>query len=430
MPTATFTIEGADFLPKAVLWAESFESACLLHSNAFADPYTAIESILAVGVRDEIVADHTGTFQKIENFKTKHPNDWMFGFFGYDLKNQIEELRTDLPDGLAFPDAYFFIPQILIHFQEKHVLIHAPDGIDIQSIYESICHTSINLKKPILNRPFQKRMSKATYLESFHQLKKHIQRGDIYEVNLCQEFYQTDCFIDPPSVYWHLNTVSPTPFSTFFKFGDQYILSASPERFIAKRGNTLLSQPIKGTAKRGKTTHEDLEIIERLRSDPKEMAENVMIVDLVRNDLTRSAKAGSVTAQRIPQVHTFSQVHQLVSTITCEIDPKVTDLEAIKRVFPAGSMTGAPKVSAMALCDRYEKSKRGVYAGAVGYFSPDGNFDFNVVIRTLLYNRSKRYLSFHTGGAITIDADAENEYAECLLKANAILTALQTKLEN
>lgn len=430
MPTATFSIEDVDFLAKALLWADSYDSACLLHSNEFVDPYANVQSILAVGVKQEIVADGTNTFGKIEAFKAKHHDEWMFGFFGYDLKNELEELHTTLPDELAFPEAYFFTPEILLRFQDRKVTIDAPVAMDVPSIYESICDIILSFDGSTLDRPFQKRMSKTAYLESFQQLKQHIQRGDIYEVNLCQEFYQEDCAIHPPSAYWKLNSVSPTPFSTFFKFQDHYILSASPERFIAKRGTTLLSQPIKGTAKRGNTEQEDLEIIQRLQSDPKEMAENVMIVDLVRNDLTRSAKAGSVAAERQPQVHTFRQVHQLVSTITCEIDPNVTDLDAIKRVFPAGSMTGAPKVSAMALCDRYEKSKRGVYAGAVGYFSPDGNFDFNVVIRTLLYNRTKQYLSFHTGGAITIDAEAENEYAECLLKANGILIALDTQLEN
>lgn len=430
MPTATFAIEAEDFLAKALLWADSFGTACLLQSNKFDDPYTYIEGLLAIGVRQEIIADGINTFEKIQDFKTKYPQEWVLGFFGYDLKNEIEDLQTTLPDQLGFPDAYFFIPDMLLRFQNGKVTIDTAEDVCAEEIYRDICSITPRFETTILTQPFRKRMSKAAYMESFQQMKQHIQRGDIYEVNLCQEFYQDDCVIHPPSVYWHLNKVSPTPFSTFFKFRDQYILSASPERFIAKRGQTLLSQPIKGTAKRGENELEDKNIIQKLQSDPKELAENVMIVDLVRNDLTRSAKRGSVAAERQPRVHTFRQVHQLVSTITCEIDQNVHDLEAIKRIFPAGSMTGAPKLSAMSLCDRYEKSKRGVYAGAVGYFAPNGNFDFNVVIRTLLYNSKKRYLSFHTGGAITIDAEPEKEYSECILKANAILTTLNTSFDD
>src|SRR5690606_12951633 len=259
------------------------------------------------------------------------------------------------------------------------------------------------------------------YFDAFEHMISHIRRGDIYEVNLCQEFFAENAVINPFDVYQKLNTISPTPFSTFFKLNDKFILSASPERFLAKRENTLISQPIKGTAPRGKSIKEDQENIEQLRNNPKEIAENVMIVDLVRNDMTRSALPGTVAAERKLEVHSFKQVHQLISTITCTISKEINDVLAIKNIFPPGSMTGAPKISAMKLCDRYENSRRGVYSGTVGYFSPSGNFDFNVIIRTILYNQSQQYLSFHTGGAITIDAEAENEYNECLLKASAII---------
>src|SRR5690606_15451497 len=228
--------------------------------------------------------------------------------------------------------------------------------------------------------------------------------------------------------YLSLNAISPTPFSTFFKLGDKYILSASPERFLAKRGETLISQPIKGTAPRGHSQAEDQAIRDALRTKPNEVAGNAMIVDLVRNDMTRSAKPGTVAAERKLEVKSYKQVHQLVSTITCTKSPEIGDIEAIKNIFPPGSMTGAPKISAMALCDQYEHSRRGIYAGAVGYFAPDGDFDFNVVIRTILYNQASAYLSFHTGGAITIDAQAEKEYEECLLKASAILKTLGATL--
>jgi para-aminobenzoate synthetase component 1 len=271
-------------------------------------------------------------------------------------------------------------------------------------------------------------MSKPEYLEAFSKLKTHIQRGDIYEVNLCQEFYAEGATIDPLLTYRELNRVSPTPFSTFFKIRDRYILSASPERFLAKRGETLVSQPIKGTAPRGRSPEEDSRIIKELRNNPKEIAENVMIVDLVRNDMTRSAKPGTVAAENKLEVKSYQQVHQLVSTVTCTKNPCISDIEAIKNIFPPGSMTGAPKISAMRLCDSYEASRRGVYSGTVGYFAPNGDFDFNVIIRTILYNKTQKYLSFHTGGAITYSAEAEKEYAECLLKAGAILKTLGAEL--
>jgi para-aminobenzoate synthetase component 1 len=205
---------------------------------------------------------------------------------------------------------------------------------------------------------------------------------------------------------------------------NQYIISASPERFLAKRGRQLISQPIKGTAKRSANLAEDEQLKLSLKNHPKEQQENVMIVDLVRNDLTRSAVAGTVKVEELFGIYSFEQVHQMISTVTCLKADDVSDVEAIRNTFPMGSMTGAPKVNAMRLMEKYERSKRGVYSGAVGYFSPDGDFDFNVIIRTILYNAATQYLSFQVGSAITHSADAENEYQECLLKAKAILEVL------
>ncbi len=433
MPAATFTIDTEEFLAKALHWADVFDAACLLHSNGFQDPHAGLDSLLAVGIRDEFVADGSHTFEKIAHFKTRYPNEWVLGFFSYDLKNEIEDLTSNQPDNLGFPDAYFFLPQIVLQFQSGSVSIHTHGELDAEAIFQEINSRSVTLEESAsgaitLDKPFRKRMSKSDYTEAFHQLQGHIQRGDIYEVNLCQEFYAESVDVDPCSIYQHLNCVSPMPFSCFFKLQDHHILCASPERFLAKRGEQLISQPIKGTAPRGGNSQEDEEIIKRLLQNPKERAENVMIVDLVRNDLTRSAVPASVDASRVLEVHTFPQVHQLISTVTCIKDPDTSDITAIRNTFPAGSMTGAPKIKAMQLCDSYEGSKRGIYAGALGYFSPNGDFDFNVVIRSILYNKKSKRLSFHTGGAITQEAEAEHEYAECLLKASAILRTLSASL--
>lgn len=428
MTRTVFSVENKTFLKKALQWAQQFKSACLFHSNGYTDPYSNVECMLAVDPENEFFFDGEQTFEKIEQFKTDYPHQWVVGFFAYDLKNEIEDLNTSFPNPLQFPEAYFFVPRTVLLISHDNVEIHSTR--DIQAIFESIQQVELHREQFQFEGQFQKKMSKQDYLRAFGDLKRHIQRGDIYEVNLCQEFYVEYAEdLSPVAAYWELNNTSPTPFSTFFKQDDKYILSASPERFLAKRGETLISQPIKGTAPRGKHQEEDELIKKQLLSNPKEIAENVMIVDLVRNDMTRSAKPGTVAAERKLEIHSFKQVHQLISTITCQINPGISDLEAIRQVFPAGSMTGAPKISAMRLCDRYEKSKRGIYSGAVGYFAPNGDFDFNVIIRTLLYNQTDKYLSFHTGGAITIDADAEQEYQECMVKARGILTALNTSLQ-
>ncbi|GGH24249.1 anthranilate synthase component I family protein [Sphingobacterium alkalisoli] len=426
MAKATYEVNRNIFQAKALEWAQQFEQVCFLQSNDYKDEYASIDALLALDASEIFESDGHATFEKLKLFKAKHPNNWMFGFFGYDLKNEIEPLISSFPNPVGFADAYFFIPKILIKFIGTSIEIESENPFQIYDLINqySFKEISIDLKKKV-----KKRFSKEAYFDAFHKMMDHIKRGDIYEVNLCQEFYIENIDLNPLAVYIRLNSISPTPFSTFFKSNNKYILSASPERFLAKRGDILISQPIKGTARRGNTPQEDQEIIHTLKNNPKEIAENVMIVDLVRNDLTRSALPGTVAAEKRPQVHTFKQVHQLISTITCKIDHSKSDIDVIKDTFPAGSMTGAPKISAMRLCEQYEISRRGVYAGTVGYFSSDGDFDFNVVIRTILYNKSSKYLSFHTGGALTIEADPENEYNECELKASAILKTLNTELE-
>ena len=426
MAKASFEVDRNIFEAKALQWAQQYQECCFLQSNGYSDEYASIDAILAVDASNTFKST-SDTFDELEIFKAEHPNQWMFGFFAYDLKNDIENLQTKFDNPLGFSDCYFFIPKTIIQFIGSQVEIKS---VDPQQIFDQINSEVVSPTEPNVpeNIKFKKRMSKEDYLEAFGHMMNHIRRGDIYEVNLCQEFYAEEVHINPLHVLKKLNSISPTPFSTYFKIKDKFILSASPERFLAKRDNTLISQPIKGTAPRGQNKEEDERIMHQLRNNPKEIAENVMIVDLVRNDLTRSAKAGTVQAERKLEVHSFKQVHQLISTITCEQAQDITDIETIKNTFPPGSMTGAPKISAMKLCDKYEKSRRGVYSGTVGYFSPQGDFDFNVIIRTLLYNQSKGYLSFHTGGALTIDADVEKEYKECLLKASGILKTFNTTL--
>src|SRR5690606_6189482 len=316
-------------------WAQQFEEVCFFQSNGYHDEYGRVDRLLAVEAVESFSAEQGGAFATLEKFRAKYPNSWMPGFFSYDLKNEIEALTTSFSDRLVFPDAYFFIPRILIHFRGQEVVIEAPQPDGIYQAILAFQPMKDDVETP-RNMVFQKRMSKEAYLEAFQKLQQHIRLGDIYEVNLCQEFYTENVQLSPLGVYQALNRISPTPFSCFFKIRDKYILSASPERFLAKRGDNLISQPIKGTAARGSSAEEDRAIAERLKNNPKEIAENVMIVDLVRNDLTRSAQAGTVRADRQLEVQTFKQVHQLVSTITCQKQLTISDVMAIRHTFPPG----------------------------------------------------------------------------------------------
>lgn len=409
-----------NFKLKALQWASSYNSACYLDSNGFDDPYTKFDTLIAINSKAQIKASTGSAFIDLQNFRTNNPG-WLCGFLGYDLKNEVEKLSSQNFDGVDFPDLYFFAPVHLIIIKDNKAEIisdepqHVLSRIDGQQLIKDGDEPSINLKS---------RFTKQEYIDAVTAIQEHITRGDIYVTNFCQEFYADDVHIDPLSVFTQLNTVSPNPFSTFFKWNNNYILGASPERFLAKRGTKLISQPIKGTAKR----HDDLEadelVKQELRNHPKELQENVMIVDLVRNDLTKSAKQGTVATEELFGIHSFRHVHQMISTVVCELQEHLPPIQAIKNSFPMGSMTGAPKISAMQLMEQYERSKRGIYSGAVGYFSPDDDFDFNVVIRSLLYNADKGYISFHAGSAITYHADAEKEYEECLLKAKAVLEVL------
>jgi len=406
------------FKQKALQYANNFDVCCCLDSNHYSDPYSQYDCLIAFGIEHEVKENAGNAFTRLKSFYEER-KDWLFGLLSYELKNEIEAIKSIHKDELDFPDLYFFIPQFIIALKGNDLTVIKGDLKIIEKINE------IDLSFPVLPKlNIQHRFDRKTYIETVEKLQSHIKRGDIYEVNFCQEFFAEHADIDPLSVYQALNAVSPTPFAGYFKIYDKYILSATPERFLCKRANILISQPIKGTAKRSKNFAIDEEIKLNLKNSIKEKAENVMIVDLVRNDLTKSAVPGSVKVDELFGIYTFPQVHQMISTISCQLDPNIHFIEAIKNTFPMGSMTGAPKIKAMELIDSYEKSKRGVFSGSFGCISPTGDFDFNVVIRTILYNATNKYLSFQVGGAITYAANAEDEYEECLLKASAIMKVL------
>jgi para-aminobenzoate synthetase component 1 len=224
-----------------------------------------------------------------------------------------------------------------------------------------------------------------------------------------------------------LDALSEAPFAAFHQQGHRFLLSASPERFLKREGRTLLSQPIKGTARRMSDAVEDERVKMRLSQSEKDRAENVMIVDLVRNDLSRIAAPTSVRVEELCGVHSFKTVHHLISSITAEMRDGASLFDVLAATFPMGSMTGAPKVSAMQIADALEHTNRGIYSGSIGYIDPQGHFDFNVVIRSLVYSRDREYVSCHVGGAITVRSHWDHEYDECLLKAEAVRSALRAE---
>ncbi|PHS51672.1 MAG: aminodeoxychorismate synthase, component I [Lutibacter sp.] len=414
------------FKIKLLKWAQQFKTAVWLDSNNYQQKYSNFDAVLAVDSVSEIKTNYINAFKKLKNYQT-NSNDYIFGYLSYDLKNDIEKLTSSNFDGLKFPDLFFFQPKKIFFIKENTVEANYMVDFEheIASDFREI--TSINYQEPATNNTIKikLRIHKDAYYQKLSSVLDHIQRGDIYEANFCQEFYSENSTINPIEVYKNLNEISKPPFATFLKLNDHFLLSASPERYLKKDGETVISQPIKGTAKRAVTKDEDEELIKELAKNKKERAENIMIVDLVRNDLSHAAIKGSVKVDELCKVYTFEQVHQLISTVSCKVDKIIHPVDILKATFPMGSMTGAPKISAMKIIEELEETKRGLYSGAVGYFTPNGDFDFNVIIRSILYNASKKYVSYSVGSAITAQSIPVKEYEECLLKANAMKQVLQ-----
>ncbi len=426
----TYTLEEPlKFKQQLLQWSRQFEEIAWLDSNNYHQDHGEFDALLALGAFTAIKTDYHQAFAKLQEYQ-QTTKDWIFGYLSYDLKNDVEALSSKNHDGLNFPDLYFFQPQKLFLLKgdelEMHYLSMLDEEID-EDFNEILNLPIIDYSKPTTRNSspeIQARISKEDYLEKVGKMLAYIQRGDIYEANFCQEFFAENREIEPIEVFQELNEISGPPFATFLRLEEHYLLSASPERYLKKSDSKLISQPIKGTARRSQDSAEDLEIAEQLSKDPKEQSENVMIVDLVRNDLSKIAKKGSVHVDELCQVYSFKQVHQMISTISAEIEDDIPPVEALRATFPMGSMTGAPKISAMKIIEELEESKRGLYSGAVGYFTPGGDFDFNVVIRSILYNSTKKYVSFSVGGAITAGSNPEKEYEECLLKASAMRQVL------
>jgi len=416
-----------DFKTRLLNWAQQFEQVVWLDSNAYPREYSNFDTVLAVDAHSFLECDFSNAFAELKQYKN-NTQDYLFGYLSYDLKNDTENLDSNNIDGLQFPDLYFFQPKKLFFIKDDMLEICYLDTQEneIKNDLAEINEIATPQKNESRNDiKIHKRITKKQYLKKLDIILEHIHRGDIYEVNFCQEFYAEHAEIDPLDVYNLLNEISKPPLAGYIKIDDKYILSASPERFVKKENNKIISQPIKGTAKRLANKKADQQLAIALSLDEKERSENIMIVDLVRNDLSKTAIKGSVKVEELCKVYSFEQVHQLISTVTSLIDEETDSIDVIKSLFPMGSMTGAPKLSAMKIIEKLETTKRGIYSGAIGYFTPTDDFDFNVVIRSILYNQTKQYLSYSVGGAITAKSDPEKEYQECLLKAIAMKRALK-----
>ncbi|MEP2935241.1 MAG: anthranilate synthase component I family protein [Gilvibacter sp.] len=426
--TSHFNIAVTPIVKEQLLrWSQQYEEVLWLDSNGHSDQYGSYEAILATDALTALKTDYHSAFDDLTEYYNSS-NDWIFGYLTYDLKNDLEHLESNNHDGLEFPDLYFFRPKKLIFvYKDKLVFSYLPAAEEApEDDFNDITAVDSKNESPhTIDLKIKLRTTKDTYFKDFERIQMHIHRGDIFETNYCQEFYAFSKDYDPVTAYEHLNSISKPPFATFGKWGANFLASASPERYLARKGDKIYSQPIKGTAKRGATPKEDLQIKSALEADQKERSENIMITDLVRNDLSKVAIKGSVAVSELCQVYSFEQVHQLITTVTAQIPQEINPIAIIKATFPMGSMTGAPKVSAMKIAEDVEDFKRGLYSGTVGYIAPNGDFDFNVIIRSILYNANNHYVSFAVGGAITAAANALGEYEECLLKAKAMREVLE-----
>jgi para-aminobenzoate synthetase component 1 len=413
-------------------WADRFNIFCFLDNHGYGMPGHSVECLLGAGASERLEAAAGNALAQLADFSAGR-KDWLFGHLGYGLTKETEPRSTGWgpdtsPDPIGFPDLFFFIPEVVIELEPGSIRIGS-FGTDHAAVFGQIEALPLSLApdgapEGTAGGKMTARFSRKEYLATVKRLQDHIHRGDCYEINFCQEFFSCPAFIDPLQTWFSLSRNSPNPFSACYKLDQRYLLCASPERYLKKKGNTLMSQPIKGTWPRsGRQGSDELEK-DRLYHSGKDRAENVMVVDLVRNDLSKICLEGTVRVEELYGIYTFPQVHQMISSIKGELPAGAGLADCVRATFPMGSMTGAPKNRVVELIGQVERTPRGIFSGAVGYMDPEGDFDFNVVIRSILYNGKDGYLSYQVGSGITFYSDPEQEYEECLWKAEGIKKAL------
>lgn len=393
-----------------------------MESNGYPDPYGRFEWLLAAAQTAELFEQQASTdfWQKLEEEISK--KEFKIATLAYDLKNITEDLQSENPDSAEFPEVCVWQPEVIIALKRDGSFVCkgiGDLGALLQKVAESVAEPAVIQDTVQVHSPgFDE------YNQSFKAMHNHILRGDIYEVNLCRQETAIVKNLKPELLFDKLNLSSPAPFACLHKVNHMHLICTSPERFLQKQNCLLISQPIKGTARRFTDPVLDLASAESLRNNPKEQSENVMIVDLVRNDLSHFASRGKVQVRELFGIYKFPKVFQMVSTIEAELENENDGIRALAAAFPMGSMTGAPKISAMKLIEKHESFKRGIYSGASGYITETGDFDFNVVIRSFIWNEKSGMLCLSAGSAITLDAEAQSEFDECRLKAEALWNSI------
>jgi para-aminobenzoate synthetase component 1 len=412
LPKSLFTKE------RLLNLAAQSENCQLLDSNEHQDKYSQFNWLIGWGKKAGL-SENTNAFPKLRSFQNLH-KDWLLGHLSYSLKDEIEDLSSQHSDPFNWPHLAFFVPETII--------IETQGELSCQSYkykHSEELEADLNFGEgpvKVKHPNFKACLTKEKYLNHIASLKEELQAGNIYEINFCQA-WQAEGKINPVNLFLELNAQHKAPFSSFYRLDDRYLLCFSPERYLQKKGRKLISQPIKGTAARSKNKEEDAARKIGLLASEKERAENVMIVDLVRNDLSRTAAKASVKVDELFGLYTFNAVHQMISTISSQLHDKYDLPDVLETSFPMGSMTGAPKISAMKLIEAHENFNRGLYSGSVGYINPEGDADFNVIIRSIIYSEKSQLAEVKVGGAITIHCDAEEEYQECLLKAEKVIAS-------
>jgi para-aminobenzoate synthetase component 1 len=393
-------------------------SECLFYLRF---PREDCDALLAQGIEDSYLVDAGEPVDWDElNAWLTEKEDWVVGWIGYDVRRSLERFGEEKLRASQFPQLALIRPANVFKIRGSEVTV--VKGAWHDSLNEWL---SMQPSEGAVGVDLKPVVSHAEYLEHIASLKREIAAGNVYELNYCMPFEARVNLVDPPSIWKRIYHETQAPFSAYARIGVHHVMCASPERYLKRTDNRVISQPIKGTVRRGLTPEVDARLKTELESSRKEVAENVMIVDLVRNDLSRCAERDTVQVEELCRVHSFKTVHHLVSTIRCDVAPKTTWVDLIRATFPMGSMTGAPKLSAMKLIAEHEETERGIYSGSIGYIEPNGDFDFNVVIRSVQYDAASQMASCHVGGAITALCEAEDEYNECLTKAEAVLRALR-----
>lgn len=381
---------------------------------------------LAFGNGDYLQMNNTSSAVDLQTFIDSHQGAYLFCCLSYDLKDELAGIPSANFDGIGFPRLILWQPECVVQIEKESVsFLQGNKNEETMEVINNFFQKQSQSFNQTQSIQFTPRIDRATYLSKVNTIKEYIQQGETYELNFCQEFYAENVS-DPIELdyYFKLNSITQAPFSAYVKWEDFRVLCGSPERFIQRKGERLISQPIKGTARRGASKAEDDELIAQLQRDPKERAENVMIVDLVRNDLSQVAQKGSVVVEELCAVKTVETVHQMYSTVACNVREGLSFSDILKATFPMGSMTGAPKRRTMEIIEEQEDFQRGLFSGSIGIVKPNGDFDLNVVIRTMIYNQERKYLSCAVGSAITANSIAEKEYDECLLKVSRILDGI------